>query len=150
MPRHTRHFDPDALRRIRRARGMTQQQLADAMGVARHYAVSWERQGRDPATGRPRAVEPEPANLVRLAEILDVAPHELTTVDVEEATLADLRTWAGLTQKELAAQVELAGPTISSIEQGRRRLRPEVAHRIAQVLGTTSERVQAAADRHRR
>lgn len=150
MPRGTRNFDPSALRRIRQARGLTQQQLAEAIGVARTYVVYWERSHVDPNSGRARGVQPEPDTLVALAELLGVKPHELTTVDPQQATLADLRTWAGLTQRQLAARVGVAGPTISSIEQGRRRLRPELAERIAAELQLPVATVIAAAQRHRK
>ncbi len=150
MARGTRNFDPAALRRLRQARGLTQEQLAKALGVSRTYVIYWERPRVDPNTGRLVATQPEPATLVALADLLEVEPHELTTVDPQQATLADLRTWAGLTQRQLAERVGAAGPTIASIEQGRRRLRPELAERIATKLQIPTEAVMAAAQRHRR
>jgi len=56
-----REFDPDALRRIRRERGVTQYQLADATGIPRP-AISVYEAGRR---------EPFASTLARIAAALD-------------------------------------------------------------------------------
>ena len=49
--------------------------------------------------------------------------------------LIEARQQKGLTQKELAQQVQISQPSICDIEQGNKTPRPETAKRIAKVLG---------------
>lgn len=132
-----RGFDPGALRRIRQRCGLTQAELAEQMGVKRTYALTWERQGPD-GTG------PSPPTLVRLAAVLDVEPHQLTTIAREEALLGDLRQWRGLSQEELAEQTGIASSTIAALELATRPLQDHQAEAIAEALDLSPAEVQAA------
>lgn len=60
---------------VRRARGLTQQQLARAVGVSRQTVVELEAGGYNPST----------ALALRLALLLDVAVEELFSLTDEEA-----------------------------------------------------------------
>ena len=133
-----RGFDPDALVRARKARGLSQEAMGEAVGRARTNIIPWEKVAGD---------TPSPRNLVLLAQVLDVQPWELTTVDPEVAELADLRTWAGLTQRELADAAQIARSSYSLLERGGLPLHGEVAERIAAELGRTVEEVQRAYER---
>lgn len=137
-----RGFDPAALRRLRNQRGLTQAELADHMGVARTYAIQWERQGPD-------GTAPSPGNLVRLAQLLQVEPHRLTTIDPSEALLGDLRHWQGLSQAELADKAGIATSTLATIELATRPLHDRQAEAIAAALDTSPARVRAAHERAR-
>lgn len=130
-----RGFDPEALVRARKARGLSQEALGEAVGRARTNIIPWEKVAGD---------TPSPRNLVLLAEVLDVHPWELTNVNPEEAELADLRTWAGLTQRELADAAQIARSSYSLLERGGLPLHAEVAERIAAELGRTVEEVERA------
>lgn len=52
--------------RYRKGKGLTQQALADAVGVSLHTAQRWEM-----------GAEPRPTKLVKLAEVLGVEPMQL-------------------------------------------------------------------------
>lgn len=84
------------VRLLRRQRGMTQQALGDAIGVARSTVAFWETDRGDPDTG----------TLSRIGEVLDV-PLEMfltgmitrrqqITVDVDEAMLLELYRGCGV------------------------------------------------------
>lgn len=135
-----RGFDPTALARVRKARGLSQEALGAAVGRARTNIIPWERSAGD---------TPSPRNLVLLAQVLDVRPWELTTVDPETAELADLRTWAGLTQRELADAAGIPRSSYSLLERGGLPLHADAAERIAAELGRTVEEVQRAYERSR-
>jgi transcriptional regulator with XRE-family HTH domain len=70
------------LRRMRgRQRGyaLTQQEVADEVGVSRQTVISWERDRRLPS----------PANLVHLARVLDTSPqHLLSGVEQDSGVTA--------------------------------------------------------------
>ena len=130
-----RGFDPEALVRARKARGLSQEALGEAVGRARTNVIPWEKVAGD---------TPSPRNLVLLAQVLAVNPWELTNVSPEEAELADLRTWAGLTQRELADAAQIARSSYSLLERGGLPLHAEVAERIAAELGRTVAEVEHA------
>ena len=134
MTEGVRSFDPAAMVRLRRARGLSHDALGERVGRARPNLIAWEK---GPA-------RPSPAKLVVLARALEVEPWELTTVGPAEATLADLRGWAGLTQPELAERAGIARSTYSLIERGGLALRPDTAERIAVVLGVDVGEVERA------
>lgn len=139
----TPNFDPAALRRLRRARRLSQDELAGRAGVPRTHVIRWER-GAKPTE---KAVAPLPANLVALAAALDVSPHELTTIDPDQASLRDLRTWAGLTATELAQRIGASRTTIHGYETGRSRPPQETACRLADALRVRVQAVYDAAER---
>ena len=120
-----RGFDPAAMARLRRERGLTLDELGELLGKSRQHLISWEK-GRS---------SPSPANLVALAAALAVAPAELTEIAGDEVELVDLRARAGFTQAELAAAVGMPRPTYAAVEQGLLAPRPPLAAALASVLG---------------
>ena len=58
----------EKLKRLRRGRGWTQQELSEASGVAQSTIAQIEKMRRE---------EPRPGTLKKLAEALDVSPAEL-------------------------------------------------------------------------
>ncbi|HEX9889024.1 MAG TPA: helix-turn-helix transcriptional regulator [Nitriliruptorales bacterium] len=147
--RGVRGYDPEALRRARETKRertgakpgeWTQEHVAELMGVARTNYMAWER-----TEGTTRT--PTPATIKRLAELLDVTPEELTTVTPDEATLADLRSWAGLTQADVAAGLAVSRPTYAMIERGERELTRDQVRRFAHLVGRSQKLVDQA---HRR
>ncbi|MFB4319954.1 helix-turn-helix domain-containing protein [Actinomadura sp. 21ATH] len=88
------------LRWLRLERGLTLDQLA-ALTAGRIPA----RQLLEYEAGRRRC---DPARFAQLCRALGVAPSALAAVGVEEAELADLRHWAGLTADEAAERLGLS------------------------------------------
>jgi transcriptional regulator with XRE-family HTH domain len=71
---------------------------------------------------------------VVLARALGVDPWRLTRNRPASAELADLRDWAGMTRRDLAAAVRLTRETYSRLERGQTELDDEVAEALAGAL----------------
>lgn len=127
-------FDPAALVRLRRARGLTHDALGALVGLSRPALIAYEKSARTPG----------PTILYRLATALGVDVLELTSVTLRTATMTDLRARAGFTKTELANELDLRRHTYDRIERGVRQLEPELFPRLAAVLGV-SERTVAGA-----
>ena len=106
----TASVDSAALRRARQEAGLTQSQVARALGLAGGEAVSvWER----------GAFEPNSAALLhRLADVLGVAVPELLRCDEDEVDLRYLRLVAGLESADVASQLHVALSTYRRWERG--------------------------------
>ena len=106
----TASVDPAALRQARQEAGLTQGQVARALGLAGGEAVSvWER----------GAFEPNSAALLhRLADVLGVAVPELLRCDEGEFDLRYLRLVAGLESADVAGQLHVALSTYRRWERG--------------------------------
>lgn len=126
-------FDPEALKRLRQARGLTHDMLGGRAGVARPNLIAYELGGR-----------PGVDMLMALARALRVDPWDLTTVDPAAPTLTDLRVRAGLTKAELAARLGMSRSAWHLVETGKRKLRPPVATAVATVLRLSARRVREA------
>jgi transcriptional regulator with XRE-family HTH domain len=87
-------LDGAKLRRVRRERGLTMDRLAAASGgiISARELLEYE-------TGRRRC---DPARFVVLRAALAVTPASLAVTEPDEAELADLRHWAGLTAEGAA------------------------------------------------
>ncbi len=85
-------FDPAALRRLRRARGLSHDALGAEVGISRPSLISYEKGTRGIGVH----------NLHLLARALGVDPLELTTATRATATIADLRARVGLRRTDLA------------------------------------------------
>ena len=129
-----RNFDPAALAKYRRQRGLSLDQLGERIGRARPNLITWEK-GRS---------TPSPPKLVALAAALGVKPWQLTTIEPRSAELADLRAWAGLSQQELADQAGLVRATYALVERTELPLRPDVAQALSRVLGRQVRQVELA------
>ncbi len=99
------------LMRFRTLRKLTQQQLADLLGIERKTVSNWE-------TGKsvPTFTVPQIKRLLKALNItIDQLPDKFGPVDEveQESPLKRLREQAGLTQLELAGQLSTKGKTIS-------------------------------------
>lgn len=131
-------FDASALRRLRQAKRLSHDGLADRVGIARPNLIAYEQ-------GKKR---PSPKTLRSLAAALGADPLQLLSVTARTATLADLRAAkGGLTTTETAAAVGLPRHSYDRMEAGRRPLDAETAGRLAELLGVAPSTVVAA---HRR
>lgn len=117
---------------------MSLEELAVAVGARVPELIAYEHGRRSP---RPR-------RLCDIARVLQVAPHELTTVTAAEATLEDLRAWCGRTREALAGELGLPRTTYTSWEATGRTpsnlVEEELVARVAAVLGLSIEAIQAA------
>lgn len=140
----TNELDPTALRSARLAKGLTQKQLSETIGVAVEGRVStWER-------GR---ATPHPQQLRALADALGVSIKSmLRPVAVQQYNLRRLRIEAGLNIEELAARIDVPVPTLKRWEQGLvRKLSDRAPTRaIARALGVDIDLVRDALDRSSR
>lgn len=132
-----RGFDPEALVRLRRARGLSHDALGERIDRPRPNIIKWE-QGE---------TTPSPEKLVVLARALGVHPWQLTRTRPASAELADLRDWAGMTRRGLAAAAGLTRETYSRLERGEIALEDDVAEALAAALGRDVAEIRRA---HRR
>jgi len=130
-------FDPAALVRLRRAKGLSHDALAELAGSARPTLIAYEKGGRTPG----------PVALRRLADALGVDVLALTSTTLRRATLADLRARTGLTKTEISEHLQLARHTYNRIERGVRQIEADVAASLAPLLGVTPAAVMAASRR---
>jgi transcriptional regulator with XRE-family HTH domain len=136
-------LDVDALRAARLAKGLTQEQLGRAVGVAAGNRISdWEN-------GR---ATPHPGHLRRLAVILDVPVSALLRpVSEAERDLRRLRLEAGLSIDDVAKRIHVATPTLKRWESGvvRRLVARAPVDQLAEALGVEEADVVAALQRTR-
>ncbi len=137
MRESVRGWSAPALRELRQAAGLSQEDLASLAGCAPSAVGTWE-------SGR---YGPQPRHAIALAEALGVSIHDLITFEAADAALRDLRAWAGLTQTEVRQQLSLRD--IGAMERGTKPVPPEVAPALAQLYGVTVVELQAAAERTR-
>ena len=131
-------FDPEALRRLRRAKRLSHDALAERVGIARPNLIAYEQ-------GKKR---PSPRTLGALAAGLGADPMQLLAVTARTATLADLRAAkAGLTTTETAAALGVPRHSYDRMEAGKRPLDDATAEQLAEMLGVAPAAVVAA---HRR
>jgi len=133
-------FDAQRLREARVALGLSQVQLAQRMGVDPGVLNSWETRGARPSAG----------NLGRVAFALGLSVSDLYLSDSDAVgTLVDLRVQAGLTQRQLAAELGVSQARVSRWERGLVRPTPNQAGRYAVIVGCDEDTLSAAIDRPR-
>jgi transcriptional regulator with XRE-family HTH domain len=130
-------FDPDALKRLREARGLSHDRLGAVTSIDRPQLIAYEK-------GR---TVPSVDTVTALAQALEVDPLELTSATLATATLADLRLRRGLTKTSMAAELGLSAASWDSIERGRRGLRADLAPHAANVLAVDADTLEAARQR---
>lgn len=130
-------WDGERARQLRRALRLTQQQLAEAVGVSRLTIYYWEASKRMPSN----------LHLGRLGEFLGVGRHELVGADAGP-DLRDLRRTAGFTQAEAAQQVGVSTSSVWRYETGRYPL-PAPYERWANAYRVSIPVIETAATRSR-
>lgn len=134
----TATVDPSALRDARQRAGLTQSQLARALGLAGGEAVSvWERGVFEPKTA---------ALLHLLAEALGVGVPELLQRDGDKLDLRYLRLVAGMESSEVALRLHVALSTYLRWERGAWTRRPSdaVVANLAQLFRVSPAVVEGA------
>ncbi|MFJ7279821.1 helix-turn-helix domain-containing protein [Kitasatospora sp. NPDC098663] len=133
-----RKFDGEALRRVRRARDLSQEALGRAPGVDvdQSTVAKWEGGGF-----------PEPERLPAIARALREPIDTLFPRD-GQPTLADLRADAGFTQRSTAALIGTKSSIpVSNAERALRRLNAAYVPLLAEAYGVTGDQLLAAQDR---
>ena len=120
-----RRFNDSPIAKARFAKGMTQKELADAIGAKQAQISAWER----------GAIPPSVDVLVRIASALDIDVVKLMTPrNQSNNNIKELRTAKGLTQVELAKILGIAQSTYSAYESGANEFSEEMLQRIADAL----------------
>lgn len=141
MTKGTPGFDPKALADARRARGMSQQQLAERCRIIRSRLSDYER----------GVITPTPAMCRRLAEALGIDPATLMPgVAATTTPLAGLRIQAGLTQKEVGDAIGVTKVAVSQLETGLIKLSEPRARQLAELYHQPARTIVAAARRAER
>lgn len=128
--------DGAALRRARIARGMTQTELAKALGVAGAARISsWEHETN----------QPQVSQLPALATVLGVSP-DLLVVTERVNPLRELRWLAGLSLGELADRLHVSRNNYQRWEAGERPFpdHPKLFMQLSSVLGVPEAVVRDA------
>ncbi|MEV7841854.1 helix-turn-helix domain-containing protein [Streptomyces albidoflavus] len=99
------------LRKLRQDCGMTQDQLASALGCSRSAVSVWETTGR----------LPRPDRLRLLANTLGVSVADLIET-TESISLVSLRLTAGMLAKDVAHALKVSQSTYCHVERGRQRV----------------------------
>ena len=123
-------FSGSRLSQLRRSRGLTQEELANATGLARQYVLALEQGSRRPGMQTFQA----------LAGALGVRPGEL--LDATRLSLLQLRLVAGLTQEETAEAAGVGRRTYSDIERGHTQgVDVETVRALATAFGVSERQV---------
>lgn len=137
MPRPDPHFDPEALRRARNGKGLTQHELARLIGMAGGERVSrWEL----------GLTVPRPEALGRIAEVLETDIDALLTPINHHPDLCRLRILAAMSANQLAQQTHISLSTIRRWEAGQVAQLPteETLQPVAAALGVRVADVENA------
>jgi repressor LexA len=126
----TGKFSGEKLKELRKKRRLTQEELAERIGVTRVAVAKWEAGERTP----------KGEYLVRLASELGVSPSYFFESDNQDKKfkpekLAGLRKKKGLSQEELAELVGVTRSTVAKWEIGNRVPKGDHLMKLSDVLG---------------
>ncbi|MFF3157996.1 helix-turn-helix domain-containing protein [Streptomyces sp. NPDC057910] len=127
-------FSPSGLRAARDDRGMSQDDLAKAIGVTPNTVGRWER-GKGAPSSRAFGV---------LVELLGVSPSRLLAPLSPDADLATLRTRAGLRQEDVAHRLAVQRSDISEMELGTSPMKEGWAVALHELYGVPLDRLARA------
>ena len=128
-------FDAEALRRAREAKGLTQPEAAEIVGLARENYVSFETGRRTPGA----------VLLGRFAKGLGVQTRDLVDTEPEEMTLLDLRQLAGRTRAEVTRELGFKSVTsYADMESGRTQPKQEQVKILAGLYGVSQDDIERA------
>ncbi|MFD2172429.1 helix-turn-helix domain-containing protein [Tumebacillus lipolyticus] len=144
----------DRLKKLRKKRGWTQEDLAARLGIGRTTYAGYEQEGYR---------TPDVETLYRLADILECLPDYLVgrsdslDVEVEDAPINDqievvlaerlraLRMARGWTQNYLAESLGITRPAYTAYESGSRKPNYETLQAIARIFNVTLDTLLSSA-----
>jgi transcriptional regulator with XRE-family HTH domain len=134
-------FSSQRLAAARVAAGLTQQQIADALGTNKARISEWER----------GVTQPRASRLPAVARAINVDPLELMADSYEDLDLEALRMAAGLSRQALSAAVGMTLPRYQRLEAGERtsELPEDLLHSLARILSVPLVTVRMAAENSR-
>ncbi len=133
MPRSgVRGFSPAGLREARAEAELRTDELARLVGVTRQAVTSWEN-------GK---AKPSPTTLLALSKALKVRTADLAPIREADLRISDLRSQAGLTQAEVAKELQVSTAVIGEMERGFRPIDDAHAPALAHLYGVTPARVR--------
>lgn len=127
-----RGFRGAYLRTKRTERGLTQEQLAVRVGVFPKLVGKWER----------GLVAPSPGTVVKIAQLLGQPSTAFTDVPIEQATMVDLRLWAGLTRAKASELSGVSERALFEYEHCTRTPSDSDAEALGEVYGRSAAVVQ--------
>lgn len=130
-------FSAAALRGALDRASLSIEEFADSIGVTRQAVSAWLAGTATPA----------PASLVRAADVLNIAPADLTPHTAASAHVGDLRVQAGFTQAALSKRLGIAASAMSDIERGRRPVDDHLVRELGRVLGVADVEIRQAWER---
>lgn len=126
------------IRQRRKEQGLTQEELAKAVGCSRSAVATWETTGRPPVGRRLR----------RVAGVLGVQAEDLLEpYEAAVPSLKVLRTLAGHNQATIAALLGVAVSTYSDVETGRQKIPARWFSVLAVAFNTDEGTIGACAHR---
>ncbi|WP_262365856.1 helix-turn-helix transcriptional regulator [Gordonia sp. OPL2] len=133
-------FEPSRLALLRKRAGMTRADIAVRCRVTLSTVRSWE-------VGRSI---PSEANAVRVAEILDIHPADLTNTPRNQPTLKQLRQWRGLRGEDAANTAGIGTTPLYSAETYISPIPDHIRTSLAAAYGVTEKQITAAWRRGRK
>lgn len=136
MPRAGVHgFSAAALRRTMSRAGISTDELAELIGVARQTVSAWLN----------NVTVPSPGSLAKVADVLEVEVAEFTPSAAKDPSLVDLRVRAGLSQTAAAEAMGVSRTVLGVVERGQRKELPAtLADAMASTYGVKPGEVDAA------
>lgn len=128
------------LRELRTGKSWTQEALGVRMGVFPPLIGKWER----------GETVPDSSNVVKLARLFGQTPQSFTSVPLEDATLVDLRVWAGFTRATAAAAARMSVKRLFNLEHYTTEPTVTEAATLARAYGVTAATVSSTWSRGRR
>jgi len=143
---------PSPLRRLRRRTGLSQQQVADRLGVSRQTVSAWERGLAPPLVALRRLSGVYGVPVARVARAAGVTPPALLDRRRWQAgdlapVLRSLRAWSGLTQRELARRSGCSPTAVMAWEAGRSVPRAPAREALERLYGLPCGSLLAAVPR---
>lgn len=137
--RGVRGFNARALIDARRASGLSLGDLARLADVSDAAIHHWE-------TGH---AAPQVDSLRRVTSALGLAIADVLDLSVDECSLVDLRSMAGVTQSEAAEQLGITAAALSKLERAQTRLTEGRADQLASLYGVAARHVADGWERAR-
>ena len=115
------------IRKLRKEKGLTQQELADKCGLSKNGLWNYENENREPTI----------KTLENISKALNVTVNDLISGNVTTDigyTIKKLRRRKGMTQEELANKSNISVRTIANYESGKRKPNLEMIIKICNGL----------------